>query len=685
VDFGGSASAPSGKARICSEVAPVLELPQAESPLISILVLTQDQLEHVGRCISSLARTIDAERLPYEVLLVFNGTEPRSVETFLKSVRGVRALPLALNLGFGGGNNYAAERARGEFLVFLNDDAIALPGWLDNLVRTVQTYPNAGAVGSRILFPDASLQEAGGIIWSDGSTRPLGRDAPPGSLAFSYVRPVDYISANGLIMRRADFETLGGFDSRYFPAYYEDTDLCLALRHQLQRELVYEPRAVIKHVEAASTQDIAFRSFLFRRNQTLLCEKWGETLATYASPEPESPVAIARAVLRRRGNPTRVLVVDDRLPDLSKGHGGIGSGFVRAQELFTELAAANMAITIYPADRTHPPTENSLASLGVDVIEEPLPEHLSRPEIGYDAVVVSRPHNAGIFLELLRKTLPNASIVYDAEALYHKRLAIQAWLEENAGRRQLRQAERDEMERLEAYIARTVDAIVAISYDEREWLEAIPGHAPVEFMVPLLSGIDMGPANPNSRANAVFVAGWLDGDDSPNVDALRWYCREVLPHVLAAIPEFRTLVTGKNPPLVVERLADENVLILGFVKSISEVYNAARIALAPIRIGAGVKNKTMEALQYGVPVVATTVGAEGMGLRDGVEIDATDDPQEFARRIVALATDDAAWLSRRDALKAQVQAWESRRLRWDDVIGRTLFRRGSSDAFAQGG
>ena len=80
--------------------------------------------------------------------------------------------------------------------------------------------------------------------------------------------------------------------------------------------------------------------------------------------------------------------------------------------------------------------------------------------------------------------------------------------------------------------------------------------------------------------------------------------------------------------------------------SIRELYNAARIAVAPIRMGAGVKNKTMEALQYGVPVVATAVGAEGMGLTDGLEIDVTDDPLEYARRIGALATDSAVWLDR---------------------------------------
>src|SRR6185312_9863438 len=115
-------------------------------------------------------------------------------------------------------------------------------------------------------------------IWSDGSTKPVGRGERPGSLAYSYVRNVDYTSANGMLVLREDFERLGGFDNRYFPAYYEDTDLCLALRHELKQEILYEPRAIISHVEAASSTDPNFRHFLFRRNRALLADKWREVL-----------------------------------------------------------------------------------------------------------------------------------------------------------------------------------------------------------------------------------------------------------------------------------------------------------------------------------------------------------------------------------------------------------------------
>jgi O-antigen biosynthesis protein len=634
--------------------------------------LTQNNLALLKGCLSSLQESIDASRVPFEVICVFNGTDADVVRTFVKSLRGVRDIRASANLGFGGGNNFAAKRARGKYLVFLNDDTVTQRNWLEALVCTAEQMPEAGALGSRILFPDGTLQEAGGIIWSDGSTRPLGRGAAPGSLAYSYLRRVDYASANGLLVRRELFEALGGFDSRFFPAYYEDTDLCLGIRHTLGSEVYYEPRSMIYHVEAASSPSNDFRAFLFRRNQELLAKKWAGALATYARPEPDSTVAVERAVLRRRGTIARVLVIDDRLPDAGRSSGGLGSGFVRARELFEDLNRSEFAVSIYPSDanvRTH---DNPLSVLGVDVIAEKLTDHLEKAEKRYDAVLISRPHNFAAFYDDIRRLQPNATIVYDAEALYHKRLWIQARFEATAAQREVVARQASAMEELETRIARSADRIVVISHEEREWLESIADHSPIDFIRPLLSGIQFTDAAPSQRGGAIFVAGWLGGMASPNVDAVRWYSECIVPRLLAAMPEFRTSVTGRGVPACIQALGNRNLVFSGFVNSIAGLYAAARVVVVPTRIGAGVKNKTMEALQFGVPVVSTSVGAQGLGLRDEAQIDITDDPEDFARRIVALATDDGLWLQRRTAIQQRLLEWESERISWRDVIARAL-------------
>ena len=651
----------------------MIRLTRSEDPIASIVILCYEDGGLLHDCLAAIARSTESERTPYEVVVLFQQMSDESVDAFLRDVQGVRALRVRLNLGFGGGVNYAAKHAKGKYLVLLNDDSEVQPGWLEALVNAAESDDRIGAVGSRILFPDGTLQEAGGIIWSDGSTMPLGRGARSGSLAYSYARKIDYASANGMLVRREDFERLGGFDDRYFPAYYEDTDLCLGLRHHLGREIAYEPRSVILHVEAASSNSAYFREFLFRRNRSLLAEKWRGVLEGYPVPEPASPRAVEAAVLRRRGVREKILVIDDRLPDAGGDAGGIGSGFVRARELFHDLQGS--AVSLFP---THRPRRNALAELGVGVIDEPLADHLGRWPNRYDAVIISRPHNFEAYAETIRAALPHAPVIYDAEALYHKRLRLQASLETNAVRRETFEARACEMESLERRIAASVERIVAISPDERTWLERIDGHAPIDFMPPLLSGIEMSPATLEGRRDALFVAGWLGGGESPNVDAAKWYCERVLPVVRAAVPGFRTIVTGKHPPAAVQALSNDAFALVGFVDSIAELYRGTRVAIVPMRIGAGVKNKTMEALQFGVPVVASTVGAEGLELRDNVDADVTDDAGDFARRLVALLNDDALWLARRRALEAHVEFWHSQRVSWRDVIARALAQKGAN-------
>jgi O-antigen biosynthesis protein len=656
----------------------MLILSTSEKPIASIIIPTCDNLGMLEKCLTALKTSIDPATVPYEVIVVFQQMGARAVKSFSDRVRGLRALEVCLNLGFGGANNYAAKHARGEFLILLNDDTVPQAGWLEALVTLAQRRPTAGAIGSRLLYTDYTLQEAGSIMWADGTTHCPGRGEAPASQVYSYVREVDYCSANGLLVRRASFEAAGGFDDAFYPGYYEDADLCFSIRHTLAQSVLYEPRSVILHVESATmSRDPAFRTFLFQRHRAAFCEKWHYELATqYALPDAGSPIAVEAAILHRRGNPRRLLVVDDRLPDEGVGVGGIGSGFARTRELFEELGAG-FAVTLYPSNKGVRVLENTLADLGVDVIgAESLDEHLARPEKRYEGVVISRPHNFAAFFETIRARLPNAVTIYDAEALYHRRLAIQAAMAIGTPRHGSLAAEAAAMERVEASIVRAADRVVAISEDERTWVETLEDHAPIEFMRPLASGIEMTEGLLEGRCGGVFVAGWLAGDESPNVDALVWFAESVMPVIRRSLPSFHLLVTGNEPPLRVQSLACDGIECTGFVESIATLYRHARVAIAPILAGAGVKIKTMEALQHGVPIVATAVGAEGLGLVDRLAIDIANDAENFAQRVVDLCGQPDLWYRRRRQIEALVAAWDAQRLSWRDVVLRALDGRG---------
>jgi hypothetical protein len=178
-------------------------------------------------CLRSLAAL--AGTPSHEVVVIANGT-PESALATLPGQESLVVVISSLNLGFGGGCNWGARFARGRYLVFLNDDTVVEPDWLRALVEVAEDDPRIGAVGSRLLDPDGTLQEAGSILWSDATTHPVGRGLPPGTPAYDSVRDVDYCSACGLLVRREAWEAAGGFDEAYFPAYREDVDLCLSLR-----------------------------------------------------------------------------------------------------------------------------------------------------------------------------------------------------------------------------------------------------------------------------------------------------------------------------------------------------------------------------------------------------------------------------------------------------------------------
>ena len=629
----------------------------------SIIILTQHRIDLLAGCVDSIrSATIQT---PHEIVVAFNGTSGADIERARSRIQDVTFLASAVNLGFSGGNNFAARHARGEYLVFLNDDTIVEDGWLDALVDAADRTPSAGAVGSRILFPDETLQEAGSIIWSDGSTCGVGRGASAQSRAFCNRRFVDLCSANALLVRASTFQAAGGFDEAFFPAYYEDVDLCLTIRHRLHRRVLYEPRSRIRHLEAASSEP-EIRAALFRRNVERIRMKWERELAEYEPANPRSAAAVDRAIYRATGSSARILIVDDRIPDR-----GLGSGFVCFEELIADLSETDYAVSFYAVDGAGDDA-TILFRAGIELLEtDDLAGHLARPERRYDVVILSRPHNYERFADDIRRFQPQARFVYHAEALFHRRLFGQAALEPNLFKKARLKLQAERALWFEKRLTSDCDRIVSVSTDEKAWLESTEGPAPIELVVPLSRDTPVGNAGFEDRRDVVFVAGWLPGHLSPNVAALQWFVECVLPHILRELPKTVLRVTGRNPPSVATRLAGPNVEFTGFVQDLDAFYGSARVAIAPIVYGAGVKLKVIEAIEHGVPVVSTKVGAEGLGLL-GDAIDVAVDPEEFAGRVVRLLNDRDAWEIRRAEMRRLLDSLGRQRTTWPEVIARAL-------------
>jgi hypothetical protein len=322
-------------------------------------------------------------------------------------------------------------------------------------------------------------------------------------------------------------------------------------------------------------------------------------------------------------------------------------------------AMGNVHVALYPAFGQIE-EEPTVGPDGVEVLGEPLDGHLLRLRArgaSYDVVIVSRPHNYERVAPVLRELLPAVPVVYDAEALYFRRLERQASLAEGEVRASLL-VESEEMRRLEEQIAREVDEVVCIAPEEAALLQATTTK-PVSVNPPLLTGVSWTDSSFEERSGVGFIAGWSAGPRSPNVDGLRWFARHVWPRVLGRVPSAQLLVTGADPPVEVRRFACSSIRFLGLVPDLSVLYARLRVTVVPIRYGSGVKLKAVEALQSGVPTVATTVGAESIPTGVASLLQVSDDPQEFAELVAREHEDSETWYAQRQRLAEQVALWSA--------------------------
>ena len=605
-----------------------LRMGQHDSPTISIVIPVYNQLRITLRAIRSILQA--GAQQSFEIIIVDDCSEAR-ISTILGAVAGIRYLQQPNNSGFIASCNNGANAARGDYLVFLNNDTHVLPGWLDELHRTFIDRPKAGLVGSQLIYPTGALQEAGGILWSDGSGWNYGRNDDRLAPQYNYLRPVDYCSGASIMVPRLLFNELGQFDSHYSPAYAEDADLALQVR-KAGYEVLYQPQSKVVHFEGVSSgTDTATGTKSYQvQNLKKLFQRWQNELSSHR------PNAVEPELERDRGVSKRVLFLDATTPTPDCDAGSVV--IYQFMKIFLKIG---YGVSFVPVDNllaVDSYTED-LQRMGVECWHHPfissVDDYLAKHGKKFDLIFMYRAPHAARHLDAVRMYAPQAKVVLNTVDLHFLREERQAQVESSETRFKMAQV----LKERELSVMHHTDATILLNKSEVELIREL---APTvkTFMLPLTQDIP-GCRRPfPERKDIVFIGGF---NHLPNIDAVKYFSTEIMPLIRELLPGVRFIVVGSNPPEELSQYACKDIEIRGFVANLAEVFDICRVSVAPLRFGAGMKGKIVTSLSYGVPCITTTIGAEGMGLSHGRNILIADDAVTCAQAVVDVYNSEEHW------------------------------------------
>jgi GT2 family glycosyltransferase/2-polyprenyl-3-methyl-5-hydroxy-6-metoxy-1,4-benzoquinol methylase len=596
-------------------------------PPIVIAIPNWNRAELLRPCIESVLSNTGYDR--YRICVYEQGSNDGSREYLVSLGTRIDSIFSSKNVGFVAGNNAIIQRYPKWDVVFLNNDTQVTKGWLEALVETACSADNIGLVGCKLVYPSGSLQEAGSQIFQDGSARAYGKYEDQWSSQFNQLREVDYCSAACLYAKRELLDAVGGFDERYSPAYYEDSDLAFAARGE-GFKVLYQPRSVVIHHEyGTSGQTAADR---MESNRQKFVDKWSAALCRQRRNLWEAVSATSRE---------KVLVIHDLLPGPDRSSGGR-----RLYEFVRLLARHYHVVLAYLHPYQVREYLKPLERYGITVFYPGYAKAVHNPNLDIKAILENNEFEyvfcelytvAEQYLDLVRSCSPASKIIIDTFDVHFLREMRKAeLLNDPELRERARQTEQRELD-----IYRRADMILTVTSADKEAVLQKDARIPVR-VVPNIHSLPQRVVGRQERKDLLFVGGF---SHEPNVDAMLYFCSELFPLVQAQLPDIKLHIVGNAPPVEIIALASDHIVVEGHVMNLGPYLESALVSIAPLRYGSGMKGKVGEAMAYGLPVVTTTIGAEGMNLQHGVHVLIADETKEFADSIRQLHDDPALWES----------------------------------------
>lgn len=607
---------------------PKLVLPKEPTPQVSIVIPVHNKFELTYNCLASLILSHDMTS--FEVIIV----DDKSIDNTLvvdEIIENVKYIRNNENMGFLLSSCNGAEKARGEYIVFLNNDTEVTNGWLDALVESFETFDSVGMAGSKLIYPNGKLQEAGGIVWGSGKPWNIGNGDNAEHPKYNYTRQVDYLSGAAVMIAKDVWEKVEGFSREFAPAYYEDTDLAFKVR-AAGYKTVYSPFSTVVHFEGMSNgRDTNAGIKRFQSvNAPVFRAKWRHS---YRHNGQEGH---RLAVEMDRGVDFRALVIDYTTPKPAQDAGGYAA--VQEIKLLQELGCK---VTFAPNNMAHlGRSTEALQKHGVECIYAPfysgIDEFLQERGADYDLVYITRYDIAEQVIDTVRQHTDAKVIFNNADLHFLRELRAALANKEVSLDGPISTRER------ELQVMRRVDAV--LSYNEVEH-SVIASHNLLEenvFKCPWVLENKRSKIPYDKRDGIAFLGGF---NHTPNREGVKYFVEEVMPLLRIAQPGIRFHIYGSKVTEDIEALASEDVIIEGYVDNLAKVFDTCRVFVAPLLSGAGIKGKVLESMAFGVPSVLTTIAAEATGLVHNHSTLIANSPIETSESIVQLYNDVDLWNS----------------------------------------
>jgi GT2 family glycosyltransferase/glycosyltransferase involved in cell wall biosynthesis len=607
--------------------SPPLHFDEDGPPIVSVIIPVYNKFLYTYNCLKSIQAALP--KRAFEIIIADDCSTDETLLCGLVFTGAVRIVRNRKNEGFVRTCNAGAAAAHGRYLLFLNNDTLVKPGWLDELVETFEQVPNIGIAGSKLLFEDGSLQEAGGIIWRLGDGWNWGRGRDPSEPGFMFLRDADWVSGAALMIERTMFEELKGFDELYVPAYYEDTDIAFRVR-AMGKRVVVQPASEIVHLEGISAGTDTAGSGMKRFqviNHAKFYKRWKDTLLSHRF-NGEHPELEAERFVRKRA-----YFIDETVPTPDQD-----AGSNAAVEHMRALMALGYKVTFLPADNMAriDPYTRQLQKLGVECLYHPfywsVEEVFRKTQVKPDLIYLHRYTNAGKYATMVRRYFPNCRIVYSVADLHFLRMERQLAINPDlTSAYEVAMQRRAEMSAME-----NADCVIVHSPVEAEMLHGINSSLNVK-VVPWTVLPRPSPLPFAKRSGAAFVGGF---DHPPNADAVQFFVSSILPLLQKEAPDLNTFIIGSKMPDSISALRQAGLTPVGFVPILADVLHKLRATVVPLRYGAGIKGKVLESFAHGLPCVMSEVAAEGLELPEELAWLVARSPAEFAEKMVRLETDE---------------------------------------------